>query len=227
MKRSLTKPIVLAALSSALMLPLMADTWSSPDKRTVISANRQYAFTIIPSRSRTDTCKGILYSLHKFSSEELTKLLRDTLPAHIRSREDWGILYSYSNEHLDERRATWNKPLKNEQSPVDAIVTNSGQVVTFDDWHSVGYGPNVIVVYDTTGEVVYRDSLEGIVSSETILCFTHSISSIWWRKSFWLENSDSTLGIKLDIKTEEALYCPQPPKVDTIRVPLYRKKHKQ
>jgi hypothetical protein len=221
-KGNLTKIIGLGALSFFLILPLLADTWGSPQKLTVISANRQYAFTIIPSRSRTDTCKGILYSLHKFSAEELTELLRDTLPAHIRSREDqgpWrGIFYSYWHEHLDERRAAWNKPLMNKLSPGAALVTNSGQVVTFDDHANLGYGPNVIVVYDTTGEIVHRYSLEDLVSWKTVLCIKHTVNSIWWRKSFWFEDNDSTLAVQLDQSNHWGLKCPDS---DTIRVPLY------
>lgn len=206
----LTRKIGLGALSCALMLPLLGDIWGSPDKRTHISANKQYAFTIIPSRTRTDTCKGILYSLHELSPEELMKLLRDTLG---------GIIYS-SPESLNERRVVWNKPLKNEQSPVDAIVTNLGQVVTFDDWHSVGEGPNAIVVYDRTGEVVHRYSLDDIVSSETIMYFARSVSSIWWRKSFWLEDNDSTLAVKLDIQSDLPSFLERH-ETDTIRMPLY------
>jgi hypothetical protein len=154
----------------------------------------------MPSRSRTDTCRGILYSLDEFSAEELTELLSD------------------SREHLDERRATWNKPLVNKLSPGAALVTNSGQVVTFDDHANLGYGPNVIVVYDTTGNVVHRYSLKDLVSQETILCILHTTSSIWWRKSFWFENNDSTLAVELNQSNQWRLKCPDS---DTIRVPLY------
>ena len=31
-------------------------------------------------------------------------------------------------------------PLVNEVSPVTALVSDSGNTITFDNWHSVGYG---------------------------------------------------------------------------------------
>jgi len=77
---------------------------------------------------------------------------------------------------------SWTKPLVNEVAPVDVLVANGGSgFVTFDNWHSMGHGPNAIVTYDRQGNVVRALALDGLFPAWFVAAQTHSVSSIWWR----------------------------------------------
>ncbi|WP_160736824.1 hypothetical protein [Altericroceibacterium endophyticum] len=76
----------------------------------------------------------------------------------------------------------WKAPLTNDVAPVDAIIRNDGAYfVTFDDWHSLGHGPNAVVIYGSEGERIARLALVDIVPANYIEVLPHSVSSIHWR----------------------------------------------
>ena len=63
-----------------------------------------------------------------------------------------------------------------------AVVANGGQgFATFDNWYSMGYGPNVIVVYDEKGRIVRRFGLTDLLPEWFVATFPEWISSIQWR----------------------------------------------
>jgi hypothetical protein len=89
-------------------------------------------------------------------------------------------------EHLDQGqwRPVWDEPLLNEVSPVKAIVSSSGQAVTFDNWHGMGYGKDVVTIYElpfdvATGQAVALDEKawsDAALASETLLDRSHGDS---------------------------------------------------
>lgn len=80
-----------------------------------------------------------------------------------------------------EDRLIWEQKLINRVAPVTAIVSNDGKfLVTFDNWHSMGYGVDVMVYYNEKGELIKRHMLEDI-SPFPINAYEISISSMWWR----------------------------------------------
>lgn len=61
------------------------------------------------------------------------------------------------------------------------MVSEDGKyVVTFDNWHSMGYGLDVMVVYNEKGELLKRYKLEDF-SPFPINTYLLTISSIHWR----------------------------------------------
>jgi hypothetical protein len=77
--------------------------------------------------------------------------------------------------------AVWRRDLVNDVSPVSALVTADGRhVVTFDNWHSMGYGKDVVVIYGPEGGLVTSLGLAGFLSEEQIARLPRSISSIQW-----------------------------------------------
>eukprot|EP01035_Chromulina_nebulosa_P009054 gene9054-12233_t len=59
----------------------------------------------------------------------------------------------------------WRKPLVNDVSPVSALVANDGgHVVTFDNWHSMGFGDDAVVIYGPDGAVVRAMALPPLAS---------------------------------------------------------------
>ncbi len=87
-------------------------------------------------------------------------------------------------ERLVDKRwqVVWERQIINDVAPVSAIVRDDGEyVVTFDDWHGVGYGPNAVVIYGTAGKLVRALALSDIVPADYIKALPHSVSSIQWR----------------------------------------------
>lgn len=82
----------------------------------------------------------------------------------------------------------WTADLDNNVSPVDALVADSGRVVVgFDNWHEVGYGPNVMSVYGEDGKLRFRHSLEELMAAEQLKKLSPSTSSRPWRRGRWLD----------------------------------------
>jgi hypothetical protein len=87
------------------------------------------------------------------------------------------ILYKIENSDTTE---VWNKKLTNAIMPEFVIVANDGSsIVTFDNWSSLGYGPDVMVTYDRNGILIKKYKLEDF-SPFPINDYLHSVSSIWW-----------------------------------------------
>ncbi len=75
----------------------------------------------------------------------------------------------------------WDRPLLNDVAPVYALVANGGRyVVTLDEWHGVGVGPNTVVIYGPAGRAIRALPLRQILPQVYIDALPHSVSSIRW-----------------------------------------------
>lgn len=72
--------------------------------------------------------------------------------------------------------------LRSEWMPVGVVVLDDGSVVTFDQWHSLGYG-EVAIFYAPDGTVRWSKTLVQLLGQEALDRAPHSVSSIWWRKT--------------------------------------------
>ena len=70
--------------------------------------------------------------------------------------------------------------LKNPVAPVKTIVTNSGHLIAFDNWHNAGYG-EVVAVYGPNGELLKSHRLEDMYDEDGLKAVPTSVSSRWWR----------------------------------------------
>lgn len=159
--------IFLSGISSAL-----ADSWSPPETKEYLSSNKRYKFRVIPR-----SISGPLEYFHdKTKGKEPAGAADPKNPDFCT-----GELYEIKGK---ESTLRWKVKLVNDVSPVDAIVSDSGKyVVTFDNWHSMGYGDDVIVVYGEKGKLLYKYRLEDILSYSDIRDFvTSSVSSRWWHE---------------------------------------------
>jgi hypothetical protein len=71
--------------------------------------------------------------------------------------------------------------LLNPIAPVFAAVSDAGELVTLDNWHNMGLGDAVVVVYSPEGTVRRSYRLGDIYAESEIKMFDRSTSSIWWR----------------------------------------------
>jgi hypothetical protein len=86
-------------------------------------------------------------------------------------------------ERLEGSRwqVVWEQPLVNEVAPVDAVVSNAGQAVTFDNWHSMGYGDDAMAFYDGSGRLIRKIALDGFLPMQHVHALPRTVSSIHWR----------------------------------------------
>ena len=91
------------------------------------------------------------------------------------------------------RKATF--PILN--SPHWAAVSNDGMhLVTFDEAGALGYGDNVVAVYQTSGTLVRSFSLGQLLTLDDIDTFSKSVSSIWWGgKHYFNDNGQLVLRV--------------------------------
>jgi hypothetical protein len=77
-------------------------------------------------------------------------------------------------------RLTAEVALLNPIAPVDLLLSNSGYLITFDNWHNLGYD-KAVVIYGPTGKPVASWELEQLYTPDQLTSIKQSVSSRWWR----------------------------------------------
>lgn len=93
----------------------------------------------------------------------------------------------------------WNVRLDNEVAPVSALISDNGDyVITFDNWHGVGYGDNVVAIYSgKTGTLIKKLGLADFLTESDIYNLPESTSSIHWHGTHQIDYSKSELILKV------------------------------
>ena len=162
------KVIIIFSLLS-ISVSANCDTWLEPTIKRYYSSDSTYFVDIIPRKVPAKYYRWIN------ATEKRKKRFHpsDTLitPCHA-------IMYKNTPDGIEQ---IWEQKLINRICPVTAIVSESGEyLVTFDNWYSMGYGVDVMVVYNSRGELLKRHMLEDI-SPFPINTYSITISSLWWR----------------------------------------------
>jgi hypothetical protein len=167
---------------------LLADTWALPEKQTICSKNKKYCFQIIPKKltSQLDYFKDKVDGKENSGGDKKVKknLCR-------------GIFSVRNNDGFLSKR--WEINLVNEVSPVSALVSENGNyVVTFDNWHGVGYGNEVVAIYETTsGNLIWNLGLPDFLTDSDISELPTSTSSIWWGGNHFIDWDRSFLVLEI------------------------------
>lgn len=175
------------------------DSWAPPAVKEYTSDSGDYSFTVEP----------LLPGTPLFSFEG-----RSTGQADVGADSEYpkGRLVSPSGEVL------WERKLVNEVAPASALVSASGRfVVTFDNWYSLGYGSNVVVIYGQRGQVIRKHSLGDIVGPQRASEFQRSISSIWWSGEHRFESAEF---LSLSVVAEGTEFPSEGQRFESIRVRL-------
>lgn len=92
----------------------------------------------------------------------------------------------------------WQRPLVNDVGPTHALIANdASHVVTFDNWHSAGYGDDVVVIYDAQGELVRKLAIEEILPPAYVPQLPRSVSSRWWGGEHVLVDNDTFVELRI------------------------------
>lgn len=166
---------------------VFADKWELPRLGKYYSANKMYYLEIIPRQ---------LESAVKYFHEMAQGKKDAGSPEGLVDNYCKGTLYKLDADKGYQQE--WSQPLVNDVFPAGALVSNAGEyVVTFDNWHSVGYGDNVVVIYDSQGQLIKKFSLEDILSKETITKICVTVSSRWWGGDHYLDEERGLLILKV------------------------------
>lgn len=171
-----------------LLLPasVNADTWALPSIKKYHSQNERYVFTIIP--------RSLESQLAYF--QDLVDGKKEAGQRHGEIDKARGILELTKENGASEK--IWEILLVNDVSPVRALVTDDGSyVVTFDNWHSAGYGEDAIVIYDREGTVVRMFSVKSVIGEEHFSGLPRSVSSIHWGGEHALSADQSELELEI------------------------------
>ena len=90
----------------------------------------------------------------------------------------------FYEQRVLNHRMTATVRLVNRVAPVDALLSNAGYLMTFDNWHGAGYGP-VVAIYGPTGSLISAYRLEQLYRQTQLEQLPRSVSSRWWRCRPW------------------------------------------
>lgn len=188
MYRGISIFIVFLFVTAALLASAVsADEWALPKKAKYYSPNKKYYLEVTPKK---------LESQLKYFEDKVDKKENAGAVKGLRDNQAKATLYVRRSDGAYSRKSEF--PLVNEVSPVSALVSNDGNyVVTFDNWHGVGYGDDVVVLYRPNGSVIKKFALEDLLTEGDIETLPHSVSSIWWGGDHYIDDSSDLLVLKI------------------------------
>ena len=160
-----------------LTIGVAMDSWPGPQTREVFSASREWFVRVTPGKSLGDTIG--------FAGSAKGPYAR---AAFFRRDADRGY------------RLVAEQTLVNPIAPVLFFVTDRGYLVTFDNWHNMGYG-RAIAGYAPTGQPVFALQLADLFTADEIAAFKTSVSSIWWRTdTLYVRDGQQSIYVAMDDK---------------------------
>ncbi len=165
---TILRKLVVAMMVAWMTTPCSADSWNIPSEATFTSANGTWRLVIAP--------RPLSSQLAYF--ENKSKRRSETGG----KQADGGSASARMQQFVHGRwKEVWKGPLLNDVAPVDALVSDDGRAITFDNWHSMGYGDDTIVVYDPAGRVACQWGLDDLLPIVYVDHLPRSVSSRRWR----------------------------------------------
>jgi hypothetical protein len=184
-----------ACLALLGSLTAAADSWVLPSPEAYFSRDRSIRLTVTPRE---------LESQLAYFEEKVEEAERGGQGPSNRQAGARGVL-----ERRDEGGrwvVVWDKPLVNEVAPVSALVAKDGRyVVTFDDWHFVGTGRNVVAIYGADGSPIRSLSLSDLLPPYYIHALPRSVSSIDWSGEHRIDEARGALILRIVVPREDEL----------------------
>ncbi len=178
---------VLLAFTALWAPPAAADSWMLPTRTTYSSATKNVRFTVVPR----ELTGGLGYFSDKVEGKE---------PTGQRPGGEQRARGKVERRAGSKWVTVWEGPLANDVSPVSALVSDdAAYVVTFDNWHSTGFGENVVVIYRGNGSVVRSMMLTDVLPEDYIRALPRSVSSLWWSGRHKLSADSKQLILKVVI----------------------------
>lgn len=187
----------------------LADTWLLPTKQQYFSTDKQIRFQVTPRElnGQLDYFQDKVVGKKEQAGQNPNGAALASGKLEIRERNAWRVL--------------WERALVNDVSPTRALVANRGtHVVTFDNWHSVGFGNDVVVIYDAAGKLVRAMGLKDFLPEDYVQALPRSVSSIHWGLAHHLADKDGMLVLQIVVPPEDGGMHQEEPAFIEVRVRL-------
>jgi hypothetical protein len=205
-KVNLTFLVVAMLLTCGLRV--LADSWALPSPQKYYSENKRYYIEVIPR---------VLESQLKYFEDKVAKKEPAGSKPGVKDNYCRGVLYQQNEDGKYEK--VWESRLSNDVAPIAALVSDGGgHVVTFDNWHSVGYGDDVVAIYGAGGKLIRKMSLLDILPQGSIIKLPRSVSSIYWGGKHHIDEQKRQLVLKVVSKWSGSLQ--DEPEYKELRVDL-------
>jgi hypothetical protein len=181
------RAIVLALVSVALLAASpAADSWPAAQTKEVFCGSREWFVRVVPGTSIGETVGFAGAARGPYARAEFYKRNADR---------------SY--------RLVKEITLLNPVAPVLFLVTDRGFLITFDNWHNMGFG-KAVASYAPDGDVIASYQLSDLFSNDEISGFKHSISSIWWRtETVYVRDGQQSVYVALNDRGSELIVEPE------------------
>jgi hypothetical protein len=162
-----------------------ADSWLPPQQRTYLSPDGNVRVVVTPRTLQS----AVAYFEDKVAEKEKAGQAPEAntqAMAEIQKRDgnDWRVIRRF--------------PLVNDVGPVNVLVANGAhRIVTFDNWHSVGFGKDAVVIYDEQGKHIRSLGLKDFLPEAWVRHLPRTVSSIWWGHGHTLDPSGSVLTLQV------------------------------
>lgn len=157
---------------AGMVRPAAGDEWPAARVKEVFSPSRNYFVRVTPGKS-----------------------LGDTVGFRGAPKGPYATAEFYHQEPDRSYRLGATAPLLNPIAPVDFLVTDRGVLITFDNWHNLGYG-KIVAFYTPLGKLIRAYELADLFTAGEIERFDHSVSSIAWHKrSAYLRPGGETVDV--------------------------------
>lgn len=185
------RALALAGLLSAA--PAFADSWMPPNTEVTPSADGRTRVTVTPRPLGgalpyfEDKVKGVEPAGQRRGETQRSPVAR---VERLGADGTWSLV--------------WQMPLVNDVGPTNVLLANDAAfLVTFDNWHSAGWGDDVVVIYDSRGDKVRQLSLEEILPPEYVHFLPTTVSSRWWGSGHVLVEGETM--VELQVVSPEVL----------------------
>lgn len=188
----IARTVIAFASLITVSLTVRADSWYPPQVETYSSADKRFRFTVTPR----DIAGPLPYFEGKQRGDDKpgqTRGSKRTTPRGLFER-------SISNGRWS---ALWARDLVNDVAPVSALVSDSGDyAVTFDNWHSMGFGDDAIVIYGPRASLVRALGLDDILPGYYVEALPRSVSSLQWSGKHTIDQPAGMLMLKIVVPTD-------------------------
>lgn len=157
--------LVLGFIVLGLSFSATADDWGAPEPVSFHSRGFGYVAEVFPPRSRQNPAEKPLCYFYEVGYPEGAA---------------WKIY----------AKLKWKAPLVNDLMPYQAVVSMQGQLVTLNEYGTVGY-KNAVAIYSQTGALVKTYPLDELIPASDSGKIETSMSSRWWNKDakyYFLDN---------------------------------------
>jgi hypothetical protein len=188
----IARAVIVFASLIAVSVSLRADSWAPPQVETYFSTDKRFRLTVTP--------RELAGPLPYFEGKQRGDDKPGQAPGSKETAPRGLFEQSIGNGGW---RTVWQRDLVNDVAPVSALVSSTGTyVVTFDNWHFMGFGDDAVVVYGPHGSLIRAFGLDDILPDYYVKALPRSVSSLHWSGDHTIDQPGGMVMLKVVVPTD-------------------------